>query len=66
MIDYKNILQSKAVWSSIIGFLAVALKFFKVDLGDTSGLVDAIMQIVTGISFLAAAAFRITATKQLL
>lgn len=61
----KTILESRTVWSNIVGMSALAASLFGIDLGVTeqSGLIDAAMKIVAGVSFVASTVFRVKASK---
>jgi hypothetical protein len=70
MVDYKGILQSRAVWAAIVGLLAMVLQAFGFEnaLGDTAAqteLIDNILHLVQAGGFVFAAVFRILATKQI-
>lgn len=68
MTDLKPVLASRTVWANIIGFLAFVLAAFGFGadaLGDQGRLADAILQVVTGLSFLVSTVFRVIASKKL-
>ena len=67
MDSLKPILQSRTVWSNLIGLAALALSAFGFDTAglDTSRVADAALQAIAASGFLASTAFRITATKRL-
>jgi hypothetical protein len=67
MSDVKSLVQSRTVWSNLIGFIALVLAgtgFPGVE-ADAEPVTDAIMQIIAGASFLASTFFRVAATKRL-
>ncbi|GGH13963.1 hypothetical protein GCM10007036_12930 [Alsobacter metallidurans] len=63
----KPILQSRTVWSNLIGLGAIALAAFGFDTGgvDSGQLADTALQVVAGLSFIASTAFRVLATHRL-
>ena len=64
MDDYKHILASKTVWSGIVGFVAFVLPQLGVtESFDQTEVVDNILNVVTGLSFLGAIVFRAMAKK---
>lgn len=68
MTDVKSILASRTVWANLIGFgsllgSALGVQTGAIDQGQT---VDAVLQIVTGASFLASTFGRVVATSRLL
>jgi hypothetical protein len=67
MIEFKSMLQSRTVWANLIGLLALILSLlgFRPSVVDKEQLIDAILQIIAAVSFLASTAFRITATKKI-
>ena len=68
LTDLKPVLASRTVWANIIGFIAFVLAAFGFGnnvLGDQGQLADAILQIVTGLSFVASTMFRVIASKKL-
>jgi choline-glycine betaine transporter len=67
MTDLKPILQSRSVWSSFVGILCLIASVFGVEtrLIDQGALAEALLQVATGISFVGAIIFRVTATSQL-
>jgi hypothetical protein len=67
MIEFKNLLQSRTVWANGVGLVALLLSVFgfqSVAL-DREQLVDAILQVVAGGSFVASTVFRILASKKI-
>jgi hypothetical protein len=68
LTDLKPILASRTVWANLVGFAALMLGIVGVPLnviGDEGQIVDAILKVVAGSSFLASTAFRIIATRRL-
>ena len=67
MDSLKPILQSRTVWSNLIGLAALALSAFGFDTSglDTARVADAALQAIAAGSFLASTGFRIVATKRL-
>ncbi len=63
----KSLLNSKTLWSNLVGLAAVLLSTFGIDTSgvDSAGLSQAIPQAVAAISFIASTVFRVTATKRL-
>jgi lysozyme family protein len=63
----KSILQSRTVWSNIVGILAIAASVlgFNAGLIDQGALVDAILKGFAGASFVASTLFRVIATKRI-
>lgn len=63
----KSILQSRTVWANVIGFAALAANLlgFNTGIVDQGALVDALLNMVTGLSFVASTLFRIKATRQI-
>jgi hypothetical protein len=49
-MDVKGVLASKTVWGTVIQIAAMAAMFFKVDLGDQGGWVEAIMALVGAVT----------------
>ncbi len=61
----QSLLQSRTVWSNLIGFGALILSLTGHGAGlDTGQLTDSIMQVVTAGSFIASTVFRILSTKK--
>jgi hypothetical protein len=46
MGDWKGTLASKTVWGTVVQMAALAAMFFKIDLGDQGGWVEAITGLV--------------------
>ncbi len=67
MSEFKDLLASRTVWSALVGLLATLLNAFGAGtlIPDQAALVDAILQIVTGASFVAAIFFRKVADKKI-
>ncbi len=67
MLQVKNVLQSRTIWSNIIGLSAVALSHFDLNTAgvDQSQLTDSVLQIIAAGSFISSSIFRIFATKTL-
>lgn len=67
MTDLKPILQSRSVWSSLVGIVCLTASVFGVEtrLIDQGALAEALLQVATGISFVGSIIFRVTATSQL-
>jgi hypothetical protein len=67
MLDTKSILESRTVWSNLIGMMALLLALAGRSLGvdDQAQLVDAVLQIVAGASFVASTLFRLLAEHKL-
>ncbi len=67
MSDVKSLLQSRTIWSNLIGFGAFALAHFGLKTSgiDQSQLTDSVLQIVTASSFVASSFFRLIASKKL-
>lgn len=66
MTDIKSFIASRTVWAAVVGFAAVVANAFGLNLGIEDGqVVDAIMKVVEGVSFIAAIFFRIKATAQI-
>jgi hypothetical protein len=67
MTELKSLLQSRTIWANVIGFLALLMSLlgFRPPVVDEDQIIDAILQIVTGFSFLASTVFRIAATKKI-
>jgi lysozyme family protein len=63
----KPILQSRTVWSNLIGLAAVSLSALGYDTSqlDAGKFADTGLQVVAGLSFIASTAFRIVATRRL-
>jgi hypothetical protein len=67
MSDVKTFLESRTVWANIIGLASLVLTVKGVPLpeGVQERAIEALLQSVTGISFLASTAFRIAANKRI-
>lgn len=70
MNEVKGWLTSKTVWSSIIGTTITALHAFGVHIGfldniDAEAFAGHLADIASGLFFLAAGVFRVTATAKL-
>ena len=67
MNDMKTLVQSRTVWANFIGFFAILLSVFGFQLSDADAnqIIDVILQLVAGVSFLFSTAFRVVATKRL-
>ena len=61
-MDVKSLLASKTVWGTIVQIVAMALMFFKVDIGDQGGWVEA---ITAGVGAVVTIWGRITAVKRI-
>lgn len=63
----KSIVESRTVWANVIGFAALAASILGFDTTavDQPAVVDAVLQGVAGLSFVASTVFRIKATKTL-
>lgn len=67
MTDLKPILQSRTIWSSLVGMGCLFASVFGVEtrLIDQGALAEALLQVATGISFIGSIVFRVTATRKL-
>jgi hypothetical protein len=67
MIEFKTILQSRTVWANGVGLFALLLSLlgFQSVAIEREQLVDAILQVVAGGSFVASTFFRIFASKKI-
>jgi hypothetical protein len=67
MNDMKTLVQSRTLWANVIGLVAITLSGFGFKSAgvDTDQIVDVILQVVAGMSFLFSTAFRILATKKI-
>lgn len=65
MTHTKSAWQSRTVIAAMIGFIAVLLDLFGVQLGDQDQLTDAVMKIIEGVAFLSALWGRLVATARL-
>ena len=63
----KPILQSRTVWSNLIGLAAIGLSAFGFDTTgvDQGRLAEAGLQAIAGLSFVSSTVFRILATRRL-
>jgi hypothetical protein len=68
MNNVQSILSSRTIWANIVGLTALALPLFGYDGAavDAPQSVEAVSQIVAGLSFLASTFFRVKATKKLI
>jgi hypothetical protein len=67
MTDLKPILQSRTVWSSLVGIACLIASIFGVEtkLIDQGALAEALLQIATGVSLAGSIVFRVAATSRL-
>jgi hypothetical protein len=67
MTEFKSLLQSRTIWANAIGLVALLMSLlgFQPPVLDREHLVDAILQIVAGGSFVASTVFRIFASKKI-
>jgi hypothetical protein len=67
MNDMKTLVQSRTLWANLIGFLAIILSSFGFkSVGvDSNQIVDVILQVIAGMSFLFSTVFRVLATKKI-
>jgi lysozyme family protein len=67
MNDTKSILESRTVWANVVGLGAFALSFAGIDTGsiDQNALVNALLGVITGGSFIASTFFRMMAKHQI-
>jgi hypothetical protein len=67
MIEFKNLLLSRTVWANGVGLAALLMSMFGFNAPEAAReqLVEAILQVVTGTSFVASTIFRILATKKI-
>jgi len=61
-MDVKGLLASKTVWGTILQVVAMAAMFFKVDIGDQEGWIEAITAVVGAVVTIWG---RITAVKRI-
>lgn len=63
----KSILESRTVWSNLVGLGAMAASLLGFDVGADAqaGMIDAALKIVAGASFVASTLFRVKATRAL-
>jgi hypothetical protein len=63
----KGLFASKTFWTNAIGLLSFILSlmgFGELTSAESSQLVDTILQIITGVSFVLSTVFRVMATKK--
>jgi hypothetical protein len=67
MSEWKTFLESRTVWANLIGLTALILSSLGfAALGvDEERIIDVILQVVTGLSFLASTVFRVLATRKI-
>jgi hypothetical protein len=67
MPQLKSILESRTLWANFIGFCALILSMrgFPVSPEVVDQSIEAVLQVVTGLSLLLSSFFRIIATKRL-
>jgi hypothetical protein len=67
MTDLKPILQSRAVWSSIVGMICLIASVLGVETQaiDKGALTEALLQVATGLSLIGSLVFRVIATSRL-
>ncbi len=67
MDEWKTFLESRTVWANLIGLTALILSSLGFSaLGfEQEKIIDVILQIVTGLSFLASTIFRVMATRKI-
>ncbi len=67
MSDWKHFLASRTVWANLVGFAALVASSRGIDVtqADQEGSIDALLQVVAGVSFLASTAFRMMARTRL-
>ncbi len=67
MLQVKNILQSRTIWSNIIGLGAVAVSYFGIETAsiDQSRILDSVTQIIAAGSFISSSIFRVLANRKL-
>jgi lysozyme family protein len=68
MFDTKTLLQSRTVWSNVVGFGSIALSLmgFQTMGLDQGLLTDRLLELVAAGSFVASTVFRVIATKRLI
>jgi hypothetical protein len=68
MIELKSILESRTVWANLVGLVAFLLSVmgFSTAAFDSGQVVDAILNIIAGGSFLASTVFRVIATRKII
>jgi hypothetical protein len=67
MSEWKTFLESRTVWANLVGLTALILSSLGFSsLGfDQEKIIDMILQVVAGLSFLASTVFRVLATRKL-
>jgi hypothetical protein len=67
MNDMKTLVQSRTLWANVVGLVAIVLSGFGFRSAgvDADQIVDVILQVVAGMSFLFSTVFRILATKKI-
>lgn len=67
MTDLKPILASRTVWSSLVGLGCLIASILGVEtrMIDQGALVEALLQVMTGLGFVGSVVFRIAATRKL-
>jgi hypothetical protein len=67
MSEWKTFLESRTVWANLVGLTALILSSLGFSsLGfDQEKIIDTILQVVAGLSFLASTTFRLLATRKL-
>jgi hypothetical protein len=67
MSEWKTFLESRTVWANLVGLTALILSSLGFSsLGfDQEKIIDVILQVVAGFSFLASTVFRVLATRKL-
>jgi len=67
MDQTKSVFESRTVWANVIGLAALAANVlgFNTGIVDQGAMVDAVLNMVTGLSFVASTLFRVKATRQL-
>ncbi|MCA0422117.1 MAG: hypothetical protein LCH61_02125 [Proteobacteria bacterium] len=65
MLLTKTMLESRTVWANLIGLAALVGDVWGLNTGaiDQSALVDAVLKVTSGLSFVASTVFRIRATR---
>ena len=68
MFETKSILTSRTIWSNIVGFLCLSGSVLGVETGmiDQGAMVEAILQVFAGGSFILSCFWRIVARDRLL
>jgi hypothetical protein len=67
MSDWKTFFESRTVWANMVGLGALVLSSlgFGSGLFDQDKAVDALLQIVAGLSFVISTVFRVAATRKI-